>query len=165
MLGGAALVMTASVNSFAGTSSNSEGKNKTDLSKLKNIDAFKNLEVKDESDVAKKVKDLPIDGKQNEKGDSIKVDDFKKDSFSVVLTIKCKDGLKGKVDNAYKVETEEKGEKLKLTAVSDKTKLEPSTYIISTWDDSGAKIKFEMKKFDKKQKLDGEKAYKDDDSK
>jgi len=160
---GATLVLSAPVNSFA--SYNGKG-DKLDLSKLDNIDAFKNLIIKDKSNADKNLKDLLIDGKENTKAETITADAFKKDDFSVVLSIETKDENKSKVDNAYKIGTETDGKKLKLEAVSDKKKLEPGTYLISTWSDDGKKIKFEKKKFDEKQALDNEgKSYKKDEGK
>lgn len=166
MLGGAALVMTASVNSFAGSCGDKENKDgKVDLSKLEKVDALTGLEVTVNDNVKLKLSELTV------KGGTAKFacdkEAFKKDDYNVTLDLGGKETKvnDGEVVCVYKISTDNDGKDLKLEAVSSIDKLDAGSYVIFTSADTKKAIKIEKKVFTKKQKLENKKEYKDDDAK
>lgn len=168
MFNGAAFIFSAGFPTvMAGTSSSSGSKSgKLDLSKLEKTEALTNFDITIKDDNKVKLSTLKVKG-GNTNFDCDK-DAFKKDGYSVTLALNDNQETKeneGEVICVCKISTDNDGKDLKLEAVSSFDKLDAGSYVIFTVADSKKSIKIDKKVFEKKQKLENKKTYKDDDEK
>ena len=163
---GATLVLGAPVSSLASYSSKGD---KLDLSKLTDISAIFNIEIKKDGSNGKTIlKNMLVkDNAQTKKFSEVATAENFKNSFSFTLLTGHTDSNCDKACvKTFKVETEEEGKNLKITEITgdNKNSIEPGTYVLVTLNDNGSEVTVEKKVFEKKQKLDG-KSYKNDDGK